>query len=41
LLRIAQHVQELAMKKFAAVAISLAILASPGAFAQGKTHAEV
>jgi Domain of unknown function (DUF4148) len=29
------------MKKFAMVAISLAVIASPGAFAQSKTRAEV
>jgi predicted RNase H-like HicB family nuclease len=29
------------MKKFAVVAISLAVLVSPGAFAQGKTRTEV
>ena len=29
------------MKKFAMIAISLAVIASPGAFAQSKTRAEV
>jgi hypothetical protein len=40
-LHIAHHAQESADKKFAAVTISLVILASPGAVAQGKTRAEV
>jgi hypothetical protein len=40
-LHIAHHAQKSAEKKFAAVIISLIILAPPGAAAQGKTRTEV
>ncbi|MGF6753399.1 hypothetical protein P3T16_000786 [Paraburkholderia sp. GAS42] len=37
----AQHTQELNMKKLAMMSLSLALLASSSAFAEGKTRAEV
>jgi hypothetical protein len=36
-----QHTQEYEMRKSAMVAISLVVLASSSAFAQGKTRAEI
>jgi Domain of unknown function (DUF4148) len=41
LIATAKHTQEFEMKKSAMVAISLVVLASSSAFAQGKTRAEV
>jgi hypothetical protein len=40
-LHTAQHSQELEMKTLAMVTLSLAVLASSSAFAQGKTRAQV
>jgi hypothetical protein len=40
-LHTAQHFQELKMKKLVMVTLSLAVLGSSSAFAQGKTRAEV
>jgi hypothetical protein len=40
-LHVSHHTQESAEKKFAAVTISLVILGSVGATAQGKTRADV